>query len=93
MVRNLLDGNVDCGQYEDTLREMFTIHAYHTFTMDRLVQNIVRQVASVTGGQPRCFSICCGLISGLWSRGLNLRHSALVPVPVINNFWNRLQLK
>ena len=44
MVRNLLDGNMDCTQYEDTVREMFTIHAYTTFTMDRLIQNIVRQV-------------------------------------------------
>ncbi|XP_076811562.1 paired amphipathic helix protein Sin3a-like isoform X2 [Clavelina lepadiformis] len=47
MVRNLLDGNVDCAQYEDTLREMFTIHAYTTFTMDRLVLNIVRQLQHI----------------------------------------------
>nr|CAB3266076.1 paired amphipathic helix protein Sin3a [Phallusia mammillata] len=47
MVRNLLDGNMDCPLYEDTLREMFTIHAYHTFTMDRLVQNIVRQLQHI----------------------------------------------
>uniref|UniRef100_F6TJW6 Histone deacetylase interacting domain-containing protein n=1 Tax=Ciona intestinalis TaxID=7719 RepID=F6TJW6_CIOIN len=40
MVRNLLDGNMECSQYEDTLREMFTIHAYTAFTMDKLVQNI-----------------------------------------------------
>ena len=44
MVRNLLDGNMDSTQYEDTLREMFTIHAYTAFTLDRLIQNIVRQV-------------------------------------------------
>ncbi|XP_042300273.1 paired amphipathic helix protein Sin3b-like, partial [Sceloporus undulatus] len=44
LVRNLLDGNIDPTQYEDTLREMFTIHAYIGFTMDKLVQNIVRQV-------------------------------------------------
>lgn len=30
--------------YEDTLREMFGIHAYIAFTMDKTVQNIVRQV-------------------------------------------------
>ena len=46
MVRNLLDGNMDCTQYEDTLREMFTIHAYTAFTMDKLIQNIVRQVCN-----------------------------------------------
>ncbi|NWW58545.1 SIN3B protein, partial [Ifrita kowaldi] len=44
MVRSLLDGNIDPTQYEDTLREMFTIHAYIGFTMDKLVQNIVRQL-------------------------------------------------
>lgn len=47
MVRSLLDGNIDPTQYEDTLREMFTIHAYIGFTMDKLVQNIVRQVTDV----------------------------------------------
>lgn len=47
MVRSLLDGNIDPTQYEDTLREMFTIHAYIGFTMDKLVQNIVRQVTSL----------------------------------------------
>lgn len=49
MVRSLLDGNIDPTQYEDTLREMFTIHAYIGFTMDKLVQNIVRQVRAVLG--------------------------------------------
>lgn len=44
MVRNLLDGNMDSSQYEDSLREMFTIHAYIAFTMDKLIQSIVRQV-------------------------------------------------
>uniref|UniRef100_A0A8C9VUF6 Paired amphipathic helix protein Sin3b n=1 Tax=Scleropages formosus TaxID=113540 RepID=A0A8C9VUF6_SCLFO len=44
MVRSLLDGNLDSTQYEDTLREMFTIHAYIGFTVDKLIQNIVRQL-------------------------------------------------
>ncbi|XP_068170907.1 paired amphipathic helix protein Sin3a-like [Antennarius striatus] len=44
MVRNLLDGNMDPAQYEDSLREMFTIHAYTAFTMDKLIQSIVRQL-------------------------------------------------
>lgn len=46
MVRNLLDGNMETSQYEDQLREMFTIHAYIAFTMDKLIQSIVRQVRS-----------------------------------------------
>ncbi|CAJ0967159.1 unnamed protein product [Ranitomeya imitator] len=45
MVRNLLDGNMDSNQYEDSLREMFTIHAFIAFTMDKLIQSIVRQVS------------------------------------------------
>ncbi|ETE65880.1 Paired amphipathic helix protein Sin3a [Ophiophagus hannah] len=49
MVRNLLDGNMDSSQYEDSLRDMFTIHAYIAFTMDKLIQSIVRQV--IHGGR------------------------------------------
>lgn len=44
MVRSLLDGNLDSTQYEDTLREMFTIHAYIGFTLDKVIHNIIRQV-------------------------------------------------
>jgi histone deacetylase complex regulatory component SIN3 len=44
MVKNLLDGNLEASQFEDQLREMFGIHAYIGFTMDKLVQNMVRQV-------------------------------------------------
>ena len=36
MVKNLLDGNMDSQAYEDTLREMFGIHAYITFTLDKV---------------------------------------------------------
>lgn len=45
MVKNLLDGNMESNAYEDTLREMFGIHAYIAFTLDKVVQNIVRQVS------------------------------------------------
>ena len=44
MVKNLLDGNMDSVTYEETLRELFSIKAYLAFTMDKLIQNIVRQV-------------------------------------------------
>uniref|UniRef100_H3DDI2 Paired amphipathic helix protein Sin3b n=1 Tax=Tetraodon nigroviridis TaxID=99883 RepID=H3DDI2_TETNG len=44
MVRSLLDGNLDSAQYEDTLREMFTIHAYIGFTIDKVIHNIIRQL-------------------------------------------------
>ena len=44
MAKNFMEGNIDSSSYEDTCREMFGVHAYPTFTVDRLVQNIVRQV-------------------------------------------------
>ena len=44
MVKNLLDGNMDAQAYEDTLREMFGIHAYISFTLDKVVSNAVRQL-------------------------------------------------
>lgn len=44
MVKQVLDGNLDSNQYEDTLREMFGIHAYIAFTLDKVVSYIVRQV-------------------------------------------------
>lgn len=47
MIRNLLDGNMDSTNFEDTCREMFGVHAYIAFTMDKLVQNIVRQLHTI----------------------------------------------
>lgn len=47
MIRAVLDGNMESSQYEDTMREMFGIEAYQLFTMDKVVQNIVRQVLLV----------------------------------------------
>ncbi|RWS11975.1 paired amphipathic helix protein Sin3a-like protein [Dinothrombium tinctorium] len=53
MVKQVLDGNLDYNQYEDQLREMFGIHAYIAFTMDKVVQNIVRQLQHLV-----CDEIC-----------------------------------
>ncbi|XP_028417065.1 paired amphipathic helix protein Sin3a-like [Dendronephthya gigantea] len=47
MVRNLLDGNMEMSSFEDTCREMFGVHAYIVFTIDKLVQNIVRQLQTI----------------------------------------------
>jgi len=44
MMRNYLDGNIETTVYEEQLRDMFGIYAYVGFTIDKLVQNIVRQV-------------------------------------------------
>ena len=51
MVKNLLDGNLEATCYEDTLREIFGIHAYIAFTMDKVVQNIVRQLQHLVGDE------------------------------------------
>lgn len=36
MLKNVLDGNLEATTYEDSLREMFGIHAYVAFTLDRV---------------------------------------------------------
>ena len=40
MVKNVLDGNMDSQAYEDTLREMFGIHAYKSFTLDKVSKSL-----------------------------------------------------
>ncbi|ESN99563.1 hypothetical protein HELRODRAFT_176731 [Helobdella robusta] len=44
MVKNLMSGSLDVGSYEDQLREMFGVNCYHVFTLDKVVQNAVRQL-------------------------------------------------
>ncbi|XP_044596895.1 paired amphipathic helix protein Sin3a-like isoform X2 [Cotesia glomerata] len=44
MVKNVLDGNMESTVYEDSLREMFGIHAYTAFTLDKVVTYAVRQL-------------------------------------------------
>ena len=44
LVKNVLDGHMDNQTFEDTLREMFGIHAYHSYTLDKVVNNAVRQL-------------------------------------------------
>jgi paired amphipathic helix protein Sin3a len=44
MVLSVLDGNMDSIAYEDTLREMFGIHAFKAFTLDKVIANCVRQL-------------------------------------------------
>ena len=58
-VKDLLDGNMEPVAYEDTLREMFGIHAYIVFTMDKIVQNIVRQVCLLPEGDVRDTCLHC----------------------------------
>ncbi|XP_069172117.1 paired amphipathic helix protein Sin3a isoform X6 [Procambarus clarkii] len=52
MVKNVLDGNLESTAYEDTLREMFGIHAYTGFTMDKVVTGAVRQLQHLVCDEP-----------------------------------------
>ena len=47
MVKSVLDNNMDSSQFEDTLREMFGIHAYNAFTTDKIVSGAVRQLQHI----------------------------------------------
>ncbi|KAH7984027.1 hypothetical protein HPB52_016270 [Rhipicephalus sanguineus] len=47
MVKSLLDGNINGKQYEHALREMFGIYAYTVFTLDKVVQSVVRQLQHI----------------------------------------------
>lgn len=51
MVKNLLDGNIEATQYEDSLREMYGIHAYVAFTLDKVIANAVRQLGHLVTDQ------------------------------------------
>lgn len=44
MLKSVLDGNMDSNTFEDSMREMFGIHAYISFTLDKVVSNAVRQL-------------------------------------------------
>ena len=48
LVKSLLDGNTDNNSFEDLVREMFGVHAYVSFTMDKVIQGIMRQVGTCT---------------------------------------------
>ena len=40
-------GQLETNIFEDTLRETFGVNSYVAFTMDKLIQNVVRQVCAV----------------------------------------------
>jgi hypothetical protein len=64
MVILMCVGNMDSNLFEDTCREMFGVHAYISFTMDKLIQYFIRQVS-------RSLSICayiCGAFGGQTDR-------------------------
>lgn len=46
-VLSLIDGNLVNLQYENQLREIFSIHAYIAFTLDKVILNCVKQVTNL----------------------------------------------
>ncbi len=81
VVKNLLDGNMDNIQYEDTLREMFGIHAYIAFTLDKVVHNCVRQLQYLV--QDEC-SIAIKLIYTEEQRNGNSNNISVPPGSTLN---------
>lgn len=64
LVKEVLDGCEDVHTYEDRLRDMFGIYAYPWYTMDRLINNIVKQLHSLAVGD----DLSCRLIDLFRSR-------------------------
>lgn len=95
MVRSLLDGSIDPAQYEDTLREMFTIHAYVGFTMDKLVQSIARQVSGPGMAAGRAAAPPLNFLPGCDFENSSLRHFHAVQLASCHSFFlnqDRIQL-
>jgi paired amphipathic helix protein Sin3a len=46
-VRSVLDGSIEASVFEEQLREVFGCHAYVAYTLDKLVQNVSRQVSRI----------------------------------------------
>lgn len=46
MLKSVLDGNMDSNSFEDSMREMFGIHAYISFTLDK-VCNVIQALLSL----------------------------------------------
>lgn len=45
----LIDGNLDINEFEDRARSMFSTNAYISFTLDKLAQQLSKQVLFVLG--------------------------------------------
>eukprot|EP01135_Chromosphaera_perkinsii_P004375 Nk52_evm26s279 gene=Nk52_evmTU26s279 len=46
-VKSVVEGNLDMPAFEESMREMFCISAYPTFTIDKLIQSINRQLQNI----------------------------------------------
>ena len=64
MIKNVLDGNLESTAYEDTLREMFGIHAYTGFTLDKvMVGRSAQFVYDTYQHMPDNFIFLCSFVS------------------------------
>jgi len=45
LLRSVLDGSLEVNVFEEQLREVFGSHAYIAYTLDKLIQNVGRQVS------------------------------------------------
>ena len=49
MVRQFIRGELDVVKYEDELRSLLGAGAYQLFTVDRMVQQVIKQMVSLMG--------------------------------------------
>jgi paired amphipathic helix protein Sin3a len=47
LLKSLLEGRIDNTTFEDNCREIFGVHAFITFTLDKVIQGIMRQVVPI----------------------------------------------
>jgi paired amphipathic helix protein Sin3a len=46
MIRNVLDGKLESNLYQDSMRELYGINAYVSYTLDKVLTKAVRQVSN-----------------------------------------------
>lgn len=46
-LKQLLDGKMETSAFDSQMQTTFTIHAYLTLTVDKILQSIVRQVSDI----------------------------------------------
>lgn len=75
MVKNYLDGNTETVVYEEQLRDLFTINAYVAYTMDKLIQAIVRQLQYLVADtvSVQLMELCWAEKTSEFSHRMNLR--------------------
>merc|ERR1719376_1663245 len=55
LTRQLLDNNIDYQKYEETMRSKFTIYGYVSYNIDRVIQNLVKQLQLIVTNEVSLF--------------------------------------